>query len=275
MQRQATALSPASRWLTRVISVVYLVLGLIMFAAPNWSARHFPWKVSAFVAMTIGSYLLGNAWIGVIVQRTWTFARVYTLLSYLWLFGLLETVVVIIHRAKLITGAVLTTPYLVMLGLTVVAALAGLADWIRLRPPLRSGGRRKPALVLSLEIVFVVLVAFIAAIVLDAPKAALDARYFPQPLTTFTLGALGVFYLSLSLSVLFMLGQRGTATLITYLQGTVGLLIVIVIATLVFIGIFHFGTHPRHIVYLAAYLVVLVGAVALLGWGRRSADTPA
>jgi hypothetical protein len=68
------------------------------------SAHHFAWKVSPFVAMTIGSYLLGSAWMAGVVQHTWTFARVYTLLLYLWLFGVLETVVVISHRDKLAAG---------------------------------------------------------------------------------------------------------------------------------------------------------------------------
>ena len=99
-----TSLSLTSRWLTRVIAVTYLLLGLIMFVVPGWSAHHFPWKVSPFVAMTIGSYLLGSAWMAGIIQHTWTFARVYTLLLYLWLFGVLETVVVIIHRDKLPAG---------------------------------------------------------------------------------------------------------------------------------------------------------------------------
>jgi hypothetical protein len=275
MDARAMTLSSASRWMTRVIAVACLVLGLVMFAFPDWSARHFPWKVSSFVAMTLGAYLLGNAWIAAVIQHVWTFARVYSLLAYLWLFGLLETVVVIIHRAKLITGAALTVPYLIMLGVTVAAALVGLVDWIRLRPSLRSGGRPMPVPVRSLEIAFVVVVGFIAITVLDGPRSALDGRYFPQPLTTFTLGALGVFYLSLSLAVLFMVTQRGTATLITYLQATLGLLAVIVIATLVYIGIFHFGAHPRHIVYLATYLVVLTGAVAILAWDHRSGSVPA
>jgi hypothetical protein len=128
-----TSLSQTSLWLTRVIAVTYLLLGLIMFVVPGWSAHHFPWKVSPFVAMTSGSYLLGSAWMAGVIQHTWTFARVYTLLLYLWLFGVLETVVVIIHRDKLAAGAALTAPYLITLGLTVVAALTGLADWRR--PP--------------------------------------------------------------------------------------------------------------------------------------------
>jgi len=70
------------------------------------------------------------------------------------------------------------------------------------------GGTTMPGWVRALQIIFVLAGAFIAAVVLYGPKPALNARYFPQPLTSFTLDALGVFYLSLSLSVLFMIGQR-------------------------------------------------------------------
>jgi hypothetical protein len=273
-----TSLSQTSRWLTRVIAVTYLLLGLIMFVVPGWSAHHFPWKVSPFVAMTIGSYLLGSTWMAGVIQHTWTFARVYTLLLYLWLFGVLETVVVIIHRDKLAAGAALTAPYLITLGLTVVAALTGLADWRRRRPPLQAGGATMPGWVRTLQIIFVVAVAFIAAVVLYGPKPAMNARYFPQPLTSFTLDALGVCYLSLSLSVLFMIGQRGMATLVTYLRGAIGLVAIIVIATLLNIGIFHFSAHPRHVVYFATYVVVMIGTVVILWWDRREtsrAATPA
>jgi hypothetical protein len=272
VDRVQASLSPASRWLTRVIAAAYLLLGAVMFAFPDWSARHFPWKVSSFVAITLGSYLLGNAWIAAVAQHTWTFASVYSLLLYLWLFGVLETVVVLIHRDKLVAGAVLTVPYLIMLGLTVIAAAAGLADWVRRRPPLRSTGIAMPGLVRGLMWAFVIVVGFIAAVVLYGPASAHDARYFPQPLTAFTLGALGVFYLSLSLSVLAMVTQLGMATLATYLRGTVVLLMVIVIATLLYIGIFHFGGHPRRIVYLGTYLVVLAGTIAIMVWRRHSAS---
>jgi len=140
-----TSLSLTSRWLTRVIAVTYLLLGLTMFVLPGWSAHHFPWKVSPFVAMTIGSYLLGSAWMAGIIQHTWTFARVYTLLLYLWLFGVLETVVVVIHRDKLAAGAALTIPYLITLGLSVVAASLKKKDWRRRRPPLQGEPAGLPA----------------------------------------------------------------------------------------------------------------------------------
>jgi len=132
-----------------------------------------------------------------------------------------------------------------------------------------------PGWVRTLQILFVVAVAFIAAVVLNGPKGAMNARYFPQPLTSFTLDALGVFHLSLSLSVLFMIGQRGIATLVTYLRGAIGLVTIIVIATLLNIGIFHFSAHPRHIVYLATYVVVMIGTVVILWWDRRATSRAA
>jgi CDP-diglyceride synthetase len=159
-----------------------------------------------------------------------------------------------------------------------LAAVTGLADWRRRRPPLQGEGATMPGWVRTLQIIFVVAVAFIAAVVLYGPKPAMNARYFPQPLTSFTLDALGVFYLSLSLSVLFMIRQRGMATLVTYLRGAIGLVAIIVIATLLNIGIFHFSAHPRHVVYLATYVVVMIGTVVILWWDRREtsrAATPA
>lgn len=51
--------------------------------------------------------------------------------------------------------------------------------------------------------------------------------------------------------------------------------IIIVIATLLNIGIFHFTAHPRHIVYLATYLVVMIGTVGILWWNHRETSRAA
>jgi hypothetical protein len=46
-----------------------------------------------------------------------------------------------------------------------------------------------------------------------------------------------------------------------------------VIATLLNIGIFHFSAHPRRIVYLGTYLVVLAGTTSgIMAWHRRRAS---
>jgi hypothetical protein len=72
-----------------------------------------------------------------------------------------------------------------------------------------------------------------------------------------------------------MIGQRGMATMVTYLRGAIGLVVIIVIATFLNIGIFHFSAHPRHIVYLATYLVVMIGSVGILWWNHRETSRAA
>ena len=52
-------------------------------------------------------------------------------------------------------------------------------------------------------------------------------------------------------------------------RGAIGLVIIIVIAALLNIGIFHFSAYPRHIVYLASYVAVMIGTVGILWWDRR------
>ena len=48
-----TSLSLTSCWLTRIIAVAYLLLGLIMFVVPGWSAHHFPWSVRGAIGLVI------------------------------------------------------------------------------------------------------------------------------------------------------------------------------------------------------------------------------
>ena len=63
------------------------------------------------------------------------------------------------------------------------------------------------------------------------------------------------------------------AALVTYLRGAIGLVIVVVIATLLNIRIVRFAARPRHIVYLAAYLVVMIGTVGIL-WSTHPRHEP-
>ncbi|HET7144199.1 MAG TPA: hypothetical protein VFI68_09290, partial [Anaerolineales bacterium] len=63
-------ISALSRTLIRILAVLYIVLGAILFAAPAWSAANFSWKISPFVAMTMGGWCLGNAF------TAWETARI-------------------------------------------------------------------------------------------------------------------------------------------------------------------------------------------------------
>jgi hypothetical membrane protein len=63
--------------------------------------------------------------------------------------------------------------------------------------------------------------------------------------------------------------------LVVPVQTSLSLVAIIVIATLLNIGIFHFSAHPRHVVYLATYVVVMIGTVVILWWDRRETSRAA
>ncbi len=196
-------------------------------------------------------------------QHTWTFSCIYSSLLHLWLFGVLETAVVLIHRDKLITGAVLTMPYLIMLSLTVIAAVTGCAEWIRRLPLPRSARVAMPGLVRGLQAAFVVVVGFIAAVVLYGPASVHDGRYFPVPLTSLRSARWACSTCRSACRPYPYSPSRERPPWPPTCRGTIVPLIVIVIATLLYLGSFHFSGRPRRIVYLGTYLVVLAGTAEL------------
>src|SRR5512143_3466831 len=54
--REGTVLAPKTRAAIRIGALLYIALGVVLFAAPEWSASVFPWSVSPLVAMTIGGW---------------------------------------------------------------------------------------------------------------------------------------------------------------------------------------------------------------------------
>ncbi len=127
-------LSRFSRILTYFTALLYFVTGLILFILPARIAPVFAWKVTPFMTMTIGGWCLGNAWLAWMSARRWKWAVVYTSLTYLWLFGLIQTLVVIMFADKLALANPIAWLYLVTLGVNVLTAVVGLIDWTRLRP---------------------------------------------------------------------------------------------------------------------------------------------
>ena len=53
------------------------------------------------MTMTIGAWCLGNAWLAWISARRWDWKLVYSALLYLWLFGIFETIILLLFRDKL------------------------------------------------------------------------------------------------------------------------------------------------------------------------------
>ena len=264
-----STLSPRSRALTWLTAATFGLLGMVLFFAPAWSAPRFAWKVSDFVTMTIGAWCLGTAWAAVVAARTWRWAEVHTVLIFLWAFSILQAVVLVWFRDLIVFDA-LTWPYFVALGSGVLASVVGLADLARLRPSTRStGGVAMTPWLRGLAVAFVIFVGGLAAVAFLRPGAAATSRVFPEPLSAFTVRAFGAFYLALVAGTLPILWARDASSILAYLKGEFGLLVLTTAAAFVYLGVFDFSAHPLQSLYPGAYLSTFVLTVAILAWAWR------
>lgn len=270
MASTGNRLSPASRLLTRLAAVMFGLLGVVLFVAPNWSADRFPWSVSPMVAMTAGGWSLGTAIFAWFAARDWRWPVVQGCLMYVWAFGLLQLGVVLMHRGGLQLDALLAWPYLLSLVVAVVALVLGLVDLFRLRPELGPQGPPVPRWIRVLVVAFVLFVAFLAVVAVIAPDAALAGTVFPDRLTLFTLRAFGAFYLALGVGAAPLVRARGLAPIVTLMWGGIGLIVPILAATFVFIERFRFGRRPLGALYIGAYVVALVGGIAIIVYDRSA-----
>jgi hypothetical protein len=136
------ALSSVPRALTALTAVLSGVVGLLLFAAPEWAAPRFAWKVTPLMVMSIGAWFLGNSLWAARTVRDWRWTRWSSSLVYLWAFGALQLVVLLAYRDKVVTGTALAMLYLGTIGIMAVAAVVGVVDVVRLRP---RGGCRSPS----------------------------------------------------------------------------------------------------------------------------------
>jgi hypothetical protein len=263
MNGSATTLTNSSRWLVRSVAVLFAILGIVLFVAPTWAAENFLWKISPFVAMTMGGWYLGNAFFAWEAARIWRWPIVYACLIYLWAFGLLEAAVLVAHRSLLRLDAPLGWPYMIVIGVAVIAAVKNIIDWVQLRPALTAEG---PPVPLLLRIASAIFALFVFTLGIFGPGSfGLDGSIFPEPLTPFTVYAFAAFYSALGFgAVALMLGAKGLAPVLAYARCGLPLIIVITIAALVYIGLFDFGARPLGLLYFAAYIVVGIAAAILV-----------
>ena len=127
-------LSNTSRLLTYACSVLYGIVGVLMYTMPEQIAPIFAWKVTTFMTITIGGWCLGNAWLAYITARRWEWKLVYTALIYLWLFGVGELIVLFLFRGKLVLEHPIAWLYLAALIVNVLTAIIGVFDYLRIRP---------------------------------------------------------------------------------------------------------------------------------------------
>lgn len=268
-------ISPLPRTLIRVLAIFYAMLGVILFVAPDWSAANFSWKISPFVAMTMGGWSLGNAFTAWDTARIGRWSLVYGNAVYLCMFGVLESAVLILYRGKLILDAAMAWPYLLALTLNVIIAVLLIVEWLRTRPAVGTEGYRVPAWIRWLMVFFVLFVSLLALYgwVSGAEGHGTDASIFPEALSLFTLRAFAAFYAALGGIVFPMLWSKGMSA--PHIVGRAGMafVVAITIPALVKINTFHFAEHPGQLIYLGAYIgaFFVIGGIFLYDLRQRAA----
>ncbi len=263
-------LGSISRRLTYLMAILYALLGAILFFAPVQSSGHFAWKVSAFVTMTIGAWCLGNAWLAWATAARWDWSRVRTALIYLWLFGLFETAVLVLFRDRLQLSHPIAWLYLAALLTNAVAAVWGISESLRMRHA-STGAEKKPTL--PMRIFIAAYVAFVAFLGVFGAVRGLNGRgtsgaVFPEAMTPFSLSSFAAFYLALALSAVPLLWARDRQTLAHHGYASYGLVVIITVATFVYINRFDFAARPLGLLYVGAYVAVaLLTGFFLLKYG--------
>jgi hypothetical protein len=257
-------LSNVSRLLTYLLSGCYLILGSALFLLPEQMAPIFAWKVTGFMTMTIGGWCLGNAWLAFIAARRWEWRLVYPGLVYLWSFGILEALVVILFRDRLQLSHPIAWLYLVTIGVNVMAAVLGTADWLRLRPMMPEG-EKMTGLMRFLTIGFVVFVGFLGLWGLTAQigDLATNGEIFPEVMSLFTLRSFGAFYFSLTVGMIPLLFEKQRAPFLNYAFLASGLIFIITLAAFAYLRLFDFSRHPFGSLYFAAYIVAALFSLYL------------
>jgi hypothetical protein len=264
-------LSSLSRTLTYLSAVCYLLLGTILFFAPEWGASRFAWNVSPFLVMTIGGWCLGTSAFALLSARIWRWPLVFPSLLYLWLFGILQGAVLIGFRAKVNLDSPLAIGYVATIGISVLTALVGAFDLLRLRPRIDvETVALQPIVRLSIA-TFSFLVGVIALSgVFARPDGFLaTGGIFPENLTLFTIYAFAAFFAALSLSASSMLLGDTPAPILNFAKNGLMLIVPILIAAFVNLDKFNFSARPGGLLYIGAYVLVMVSALLGLINPRR------
>ena len=262
-------LSVAARRLTYLVAALFALFGAVMFCAPRWADDNFAWTVSPFLAMTIGAWYLGSAVFAWEAARIWRWPVAHGVLVYIWLFSVLQGLLLVIHADVVRTGEPLTWPYVTMLVVAAVASVAGAAgaapkDLVADSHKVRD---RTPRLVRGPTALFVVAVAALAVPLVDGYDS--PRSIWPGPLSLLSARAFAVFFGALALSALAVVVSGRLSAVVSYLRAAIPLTVLILVAALVYIGQFDFGDHPGQFLYVGLYVVVLVSALAIAAYAAR------
>ena len=251
-------LSNTSRFLTYLVALLSGLVGALLFFSPEQLAPAFAWKVTAFMTMSIGAWCLGNAWLAYFAASRWHWGRVYPALIYLWAFGVGQSLVVYLFRAKLVLVHPVAWLYVVVLIVIVFAALAGVLSWWRSRPSRESSGPHTSSIQFLLLVGFILAVGYLGWYGVTAHLGApgTNGGIFPEIMSLFTLRSFGVFYLALVAGATPLLLDRNLKPFLNYGFLAYGLIIFITSAAFAYIRLFDFTVRPGGMLYIGAYMAV-------------------
>jgi hypothetical protein len=224
--------------------------------------------------MTIGAWTIGVGAIALDCGWRWNLRRAYAALVLVWLFAILELVVVFLFLGALRTDHWLTWPYLVALGLTAAAGVAGAPVLYAKRAEIRRPGQRSPVWVWFFIVSFIIVVGFLAVSLFLRTANSPSQALFPEPLTLFTVRAFSAFFASLVAGAVALLFSRNLAAPIELARVGLYLVVPIIVASLANLGSFDFSARPGGLIYIGAYVLTAVLAAFSVWWYRsnRSAD---
>jgi hypothetical protein len=253
------------------------VLGVLLFVAPGWAAPRFTWQVTELMVMSIGAWFLGNALWAARIAWDWRWARWSSSLVYLWSFGVLQLVVLVVYADKVVTDSALALFYLGVIGLMALAAVVGVVDVVRLRPSWVADGPRAPRWLRAAVLAFIVITGYLFVVAIWRPSAAVGQRVFPEDMSAFTVRSFGVYFLSLVLGAVVLAVRPSLPPTLAHIEGGIGITVPILAAALVYLSVFDFGAHPGQWIYLGSYIAVLLISVptVLVYRRRRPSGAPA
>lgn len=265
-------LSTFSRGLTYISAAFYFLVGLTMFLAPVWTSANFAWKVSPFVAMTIGAWCLGNAAMAYESARVWRWTITHPALVYLWMFAMAETGVLVFFWSKVVLTSPIAWAYALALLVAVLTAFVGVVETMIRRPVVTSIGAPIEKWVRAGMVFFIIVVGTLALGGLQAQQGGLstEAVVFPETLTLFTVRAFAVFFGSLVIAGIPLMRSGGIAPLYFILRPGILLIIPILIAAFANLDKFDFAARPLGLGYFAAYIGTLIFALIVLQRYRGS-----
>ncbi|MGZ9221477.1 MAG: hypothetical protein ACXW4Q_05170, partial [Anaerolineales bacterium] len=249
-------LSKYSRTLTYACAVFYASVGILLFFFPGRFTGAFAYKVTPFMMMTIGAWDIGNAWLAYISARRWDWQLVSSSLLYLWLFGIIECIVLYLFRTEIKLTQFISQLYVLTLGVNFITALVGIVDWLRSRPILKAEEAQIPRLFRILPLGAVLFTGSLGLYGLLVPFDGFgtNGEVFPEPLFPLVLRAFAAFYFSLGLAVIPLVRVPNLRLFLTHVYSAMGFIVAITIAALVYIRLFDFGKHPLGLGYIGAYV---------------------